>query len=353
MNLTTILAIYEGNKREPPRMGWRPTLILAALMAAVTMLDFSPRPSVAGLGTEFSGVQQMVLQYGLNGFTGVEDATINSGAATTNFGGGALLKVSGPAWSGTNSGQNRYLIKFDVQAALPDSAVLVDATFQAYQANGGTAANIDTVECRRVMVPWDEGTGNDAGAVQSGKVCWTNRAAGPVAWTAAGCSSIGSVSLAAGQWGSYSLSLASGDSAVIGTAFCGTDSIYHGDVTRGSNFEQDLARDAISSTVTKGGVGEKNRQGWVTWDWTPTVRLWQIGAVENNGMLLSIHNPSGNRMTSFHSSQSTKVLNATSGYCYRPRLILRYIIVSGYSASGQAAASASRRGINQNKIGGR
>ena len=316
----------------------------SALLALLGLWLALPVAAWAGLGVEYSGVKQIVIQQGLNGYNRVADATIRSGAATTNYGAADTLKLSGSAWSGYESGQHRFLLKFDVPAALHDSAVVVQAYVGLYQCLGNSGTQVDSVEVLRVGAPWNEGTGGNAGAVQSGNVCWTNRYTGPTAWLTAGASNgsdYGSPQQFSAQWTSWSVGSASGDSAVINPGMCGTDTLFNG---VGSFVHFDVARDILAISGVKNGYGQNNRQGWVFWDVSSQVRRWQIGSNEDDGFLFRFHNQTANRLVGFYSSNNTRQLNATSGYCYRPVLIIRYILVSG-SVSGTGTSVSNRKGV--------
>lgn len=308
--------------------------------------------AIAGFGVEYSGVQQIVLQNGLNGWNRTTDTRICSSKATTNFGSADSLKLSGSGWTGYDAGQNRILIKGDIQAALDDSAVVVQAYFGMYQCSGYAAsAALDTVDVKRVGAPWVEGTGGNAGAVQSGSACWTNRSAGPTAWQSAGCSATtdnGTIALYVNQWASWNGLTSGGDSTCINPAMCGTDTLYNG---LGSLVKFDQARDPISTTTLKVGTpAGKYRQGWVFWDVSKQVRLWQIGANEDDGFLLQFHNQTANRMFAFYSSN----YGTTSWQkAHRPMFIIRYIVKGNRTSTVAAGAGAGsgRGGIKKPGLG--
>lgn len=322
----------------------------SALLALLGLWLALPVAAWAGLGVEYSGVKQIVIQQGLNGYNRVADTHIHSGAATTNYGAADTLKISSSSWTGYQSGQHKILIKFDVPAALHDSAVVVQAYLGLYQCAGyavGTA--LDTVRVLRVGEPWNEGTGGNAGAVQSGNACWNNRYTGPTAWLTAGASNTSTNNPTNGattyfthfymnQWMS-STQGAGGDSLAVGYTATGTDTMWNG---IGSFIQFDVARDPIAqSTLKVGTPAGNNRQGWVFWNVGDQVRRWQIGANEDDGFLLQFHNQTANRLFAFYSSN----YGTTSWQvAHRPMLIIRYILVSG-TGSESGTSVSNRRGV--------
>lgn len=318
----------------------------SALLALLGLWLALPVAAWAGLGVEYSGVKQIVIQQGLNGYNRVADTHIHSGAATTNYGAADTLKISSSSWTGYQSGQHKILIKFDVPAALHDSAVVVQAYLGLYQCSGysgGTA--LDTVQVMRIGAPWNEGTGGNAGAVQSGNACWTNRYTGPIAWLTAGASNVTTNNTAptytsiyyVNQWASWTEG-AGGDSLAVGYTATGTDSMWNG-ISGYVYF--DVARDPISQTTLKVGAGALNRQGWVFWNVGDQVRRWQIGANEDDGFLLQFHTQTANRLFAFYSSN----YGTTSWQvAHRPMLIIRYILVSG-TVSGTGTSVSNRKGV--------
>jgi hypothetical protein len=326
---------------------FRAAITAAALLAGGC---FAPCPALAGQGVEHSIVASMVLQQGLNGYAGVTDATMSKQQPTVNFGSGDTLKVSGSAWSGYHAGEHRSLLKFDIPAALHDSTVVVDAQLWVFQCLGNTlnAALLDTMDVRRVGLPWSEGTGgNGAGAVQSGKVCWNNYGDG--AWNTAGAGRqayTGNAILASGQWGSWNYAAAAGDSGMV-PVVCGTDSMFNG-LGGDYSFPFDTARDPSGQTCLKVGTGQNNRQGWVCINVQPQVRRWQIGANEDDGFLLALHNNTSNRLFGFYSSNF-----GTNDWqkAHRPKLLLRVITPS--SGATTAVSSSARGGFTRVPVGGR
>ena len=281
----------------------RRTLALLALL-------FTASLAFAGTGTQYSGITSVTYQNGLDGYTGTTDTYIAEIDSTLNFGGCDTLKVSYATWTGYQSGNKKTLIKFDI-SDLPDSAVITQAYLQLYQYSNNAGANQDTLFLRRLVNAPDMGSGACTGTTGSNAATWKDRDGG-TAWISLGASSLSSTK----AW--YTT-----DSTLAGS-YLGTDTM-----SVGSGI--DAALDFESSTIAKAGVGANNRYGWVVFNVAHQVRLWHIGANDNNGFIIATHNTGVDKDIQFYSSDYV-------GYTYRPKLIIQYFDPTS-GGGGSSAAS--------------
>jgi len=134
---------------------------------------------------------QVILQDGLNGYTGTSDTWLNSDYPTTNYGTGDMnvLQYTTP---------DRQIHKFDL-SSIPSGATINAAQiwFDVQGVTGGTP----TVGCYRILTHWDEM-----------QATWSNRLTG-TAWGAGGLQSgtdyvataLGTATVSSAGWVSYDI----------------------------------------------------------------------------------------------------------------------------------------------------
>lgn len=316
-----------------------------ALLAALAALGVAG----AAWAGQYSGITSMTFQNGVaptSGYTGCADTYIRPGAALAdtgkNYGASDSLKLSAP--SATTSLENRILIKFDI-SALPDSAIITSAQLWLYQnAPAATVAINDSsaITVYRVMDSWTEGTGTNGSptAAPHASACWNRRKGQQGApWNVAGAKGILNTHGGFTQWWPGT-GMTFRDSSAVPTSFAGADTVYNG-LAGGTFFTgtPDVVSAATSRSLPKFGSTAARRFGWTIIDVTHQVERWHIGANENNGFLLAL--PAFSAQTTqftYYSSNSTKVLNASSGPVYRPKLVVQF-----FDPTSGSTGAATRR----------
>jgi hypothetical protein len=297
---------------------------MRSLLAALALL-LAAGPALAGAPVRSQWVRTMTFQNGvapLASYSGIEATFINSSAADSgkNFGAADTLHLSGAAWTGWRSGQNKLLIKCDI-SALPDSSSIVEAKAYLYQRANNTGANTDTVVAYRLFPPVTFGTGNGTASVSS--ATWTTRHQNDSpadvytggGWGAAGASAVGTTS-AVKWWGT------AGDSAV-GASFTGGDTV---DVKNAGVAAVDRSAEGVLG-FTKTGAGAGTRSGWWTIDMTHQFDLWHTGANTNNGFIVEMHSNANNK--------SFPILGDNfPDKPYRIKVVIKYIDPEEIEASG-------------------
>ena len=302
-----------------------------ALLAALAALGVAG----AAWAGQYSGITSMTFQNGVaptSGYTGCADTYIRPGAALAdtgkNYGASDSLKLSAP--SATTSLENRILIKFDI-SALPDSAIITGAQLWLYQNAPNATATINdssAIVVYRIMDRWNEGTGTNASptAPPHSGACWTRRLGqNGKPWNVAGAKAILNTHGGFTQWWPGT-GMTFRDSSATPGAFAGADTVYSS-AAAGAFFtgSPDVVSSATSRSLPKFGSTAARRFGWTIIDVTHQVERWHIGANENNGFLLAL--PAFSAQTTqftYYSSNSTKVLNASSGPVYRPKLVVQF-----------------------------
>jgi hypothetical protein len=298
-------------------------------------------PAFGGAGTQSQYVTTMTFQNGVaptSGYTGCASTYIASrtvGAGPGNYGGCDTLNISSPA--GTYGTQSS-LLRFDI-SALPDSAVIIRARLWMYQINPSTNVAStwpgEGLALFRMTSAWGEGPGacggeqngyvdNDSAAVSFG-------ASNGALWLSNGTSP------ASGQLGRFwvPMSGANMDSATLGTEFAGSDTLTGRPLTGVSGI--DHPADAESFTVWRAGTFAARRLGWVVLDVTRASRLWQSGAVNNNGVIVKADpNATATATIAFASDEYAWVHR-------RPKLVIDYLDPETLEGSGGSGGGSVRR----------
>jgi hypothetical protein len=123
----------------------RGLLVLAVALLLASAVRVPAAASVRALASS----QSLILQPdGANG----TDTFLHSGTPLWNYGNNASVRVGRDT---TNASWDRGLLRFDL-GAIPANATVLDATLGLY----GTAGPGGTVQVRRAVAPWTEGSGN-------------------------------------------------------------------------------------------------------------------------------------------------------------------------------------------------
>jgi len=288
-------------------------LALAALAAVFWV-------GVASAG-QYSGITSMTFQNGVaptSGYTGCADTFIAAAVtdSSKNFGAGDSLKVSSAAWTGNQPGLHRTLLGFDI-SALPDSAVITQAYLYLYQCLGATGASTDTLHVYRLGKAWVEGSGGNGGTVSTTTARWQCYGTAAQKWAAVGAG------LKSHRFRYPAASFGVSVDSAVTASFYGTDT----QTTGGANFDVPFVADAMNVLYTGAGT---LRQGWQVFDVTHLVRLWHIGQINNEGMLIEQHNTTNNKLFAFWSSSA--VVNGLK--VYRPKLVVQYFDPTSGTSSG-------------------
>lgn len=300
-------------------------LALAALAAVFWV-------GVASAG-QYSGITSMTFQNGVaptSGYTGCTDTFIAAATADSskNFGAGDSLKVSSASWAGNQPGIHRTLLGFDI-SALPDSAVITQAYLYLYQCLGNSGSSSDTLHVYRLGKAWVEGSGGNGGTVSTTTARWRNYGSVIQQWTTAGAANRGY------RFRYPSSSFGSGVDSTLTAGFVGTDTQTSG--ASASPWDTPFVADAMNLYYT--GVGSV-RQGWQVFDVTHLVRLWHIGQINNEGMLIESHNVGSNKLFAFWSSNYAVK-------AYRPQLVVQYFDpTSGTSSGGRRVIGSGAGAIH-------
>lgn len=273
-------------------------------------------------GNVFSGVETMTFQNGFYptpDFAGIVLLGISSDSTAMTRGdmswvGDSLVYVGDV---GNAYGQDRILFSVDL-SALPDSAVVIDATLCLLKTGANAAATEHPhIGVHRLFRPF----GSTA--------TWTNRKTAPAdtAWVPAGA-----IATSSGvRWPDlYGLSeytvrapridltnTATGLPTYAGFKIgCGSDSLWSG-------YTQSLQGDALLSAdiVTQGRwlLGGSTIVGWAQFDITHLVRMWHQGFWANYGAIISYDSPNSSMYdVEFHG-------NLPAGTRLRPWVVVHYL----------------------------
>ncbi len=305
-------------------------------------------------GTTPGFVSHMVFQNGVSptsDYAGFSDTYIRPGTASAdtgkNYGASDSLKLSGP--SATTVGENRILWRCEL-TGIPDTAQVGRAILWLYQcapnSNLAVAMNDSSaMVVHRLFNPWTEGVGTNASptAPPHASACWNRRKGqqGAKWWLAGGMGRTNGAAIIP-QWRSGFVTGGDSTVGVTGYGYWGCDSIYNGASVTGYNV--DVPSIALHRATPKAGTQGARRLGWVGIDVTHQVDLWVRGANENNGCIIAL--PPWSTQTTqftFYSSNSTKVLDASSGPVYRPKLEVWF--TNGKTSSGGGVATSTRLGM--------
>ena len=301
-----------------------------ALIAALALLTLVWGGSASA--TEYSGVSTMTFKNGVSptvDYAGCEDTFITAATADSakNFGSGDSLKVSGGAWTGNQPGIHKMLLRFDI-SALADSGLVSRSLLAIYQCLGYTGSFTDSVFVYRAGHPWVEGTGAAGGTTSTTSCRWRNYGSVTQQWGTAGASLhvLRNISVGASSGATV-------DSSVAAARLAGADFL----TTGAGSFDAPATPEALNLLYT--GIAS-TRKGWLIFDITRLMRLWQIGQIDNEGVIVEIHNNANNKLFAFYSSEKDDVL-------YRPELInIWYDPTSGSGSGGRRTIGNAPGGLH-------
>ncbi len=201
------------------------------LIVLVTAAFLSVTPAVRAVE------QTVVLQLGLDGYSGVADTDVETNdwdtppQYTVNYGQNEVLHLD-------RDGGANVLIRFDL-SAIPSNAAVRSATLELYNTTD-SSGHERRIEAFRVLADWDEG----------------NQVASPI-----------------DEPGKHG---ATGDDAFDWWTGEGTDVPWH---ARGLEAGTDYDAAVLDTAAV-------TDEGWSTWDVTATVQAWVRGSAPNHGLVL-------------------------------------------------------------------
>jgi len=319
-----------------------------ALLALLAL--FWAAPALAGTGTWPSGLATYRFQEGVypsSAYTGCADTYVKNDSATTrfsirNYGAANTLNTTSSSYTG---GEQACMVKFTflasdgVTGGIPANFVCTYARLGLYKVSRGTdvsatVAGANDLFCYRLLVDWTEGTGTGVAA----GYCNYDSASATKLWADGGVWD--GINPNVTKWGTGSASDAStaqpDSSANIATAsFFGSDTLYQSisnpanpDVAHGSygaapSNPTDVGRNRVFAAF---GTQAKNF-GRIYFDVTHDVSLMLVGAIKNNGWMITNSTSPLLHVTSFASSEQ-------SNKNKRPTLeIWGYVIGAGSTAA--------------------
>lgn len=118
-------------------------------------------------------------ELGIGNYNGTENTTLISGVPNGNYGSGNSL------WVGSNSGERKILLRFDVSALAGQSASIESVTLSMFQiaqsgSNNGTEIDVNLYQIQNANSGWVEGTGT--GNSQTGSASWNHAVNQTVDW---------------------------------------------------------------------------------------------------------------------------------------------------------------------------
>lgn len=243
-------------------------------------------------GHVFTGVESMIFQNGVfptPDYAGIVLVGISSDSTGITKGnmswpGDSLVYVGDV---GDLGGQDRLLFRVDL-SALPDSAVIVDATLYILKtASTVTTAEYPSVGVHRLFRPFDA----DAS--------WLKRKLSPAdtLWSPAGAISGSSRAQWTNLYGEASYVVGAPRIEINSTApnlptyatfkiACGSDSVWDG-YTQNPSYQRDALLAADVSSVARWMVGQGIVVCWVPLDITHLVTMWHQGFWANYGAIVS------------------------------------------------------------------
>jgi PKD repeat protein len=123
-----------------------------------------------------AGVMTLVLQQGLNGYTGAKDTYIDSAYAYYNYGSNATVRCYGPS-------RYRMLFGFDL-TTVPANITILSAQLKLYCQASGALESQKSLEAYPITSNWAEGT--LSGRLSSNSVNWVSTGVSGAAWKTAG-----------------------------------------------------------------------------------------------------------------------------------------------------------------------
>ena len=114
----------------------------------------------------------------------IADAGIMAGFPNNNLGASTNIASGGTSFQGAA----RVLLRFDLAAAIPRSAVIVSADLKMWVNKGNSLAPASHFELHRLLVDWTEGSGSGltGSSINEGESSWNARVAPDVNWAAPG-----------------------------------------------------------------------------------------------------------------------------------------------------------------------
>ncbi|MBP6963998.1 MAG: DNRLRE domain-containing protein [Armatimonadetes bacterium] len=228
-------------------------LALALLIASLSAAIAAPTPVT------------VTLRQGTSGYYGCTDTFLDQYNPNYNYG-----ESDEQFWVQKRTSHDRTaLIKFDLTGQIPSGACIKSATlrlyqWEAYNFSGDDWLDVGVYRCKS---NWQEGTGGDDGAIETG-ACWVYRTCNPyVGWSAAGA--------------------------------------------RGVNTDRNDGTDDVER-CTDGAR-------WVEWDVTPSVQYWHGNPSRNYGLVLDWTAIGGHTLGGVNFRTSEWGSN-------RPELVITYVI---------------------------
>jgi hypothetical protein len=290
-----------------------------------------------------SGIETIKFRYGVlpdASYTSCTMTRVKQDSTTTNYSSRTNLRT-GPT---TGTSDDEYLLwKADI-SAIPDGAVIVDATLrllvQSYGAGYSGVAIYDYIEAARVLFPytlsevtWAKRKGTPADTVWEGSTPFLNDYSYTMPSGAYGLSSTGLGFMSGqGNFPASNIGWAYKREAGIPTAV-GTDSVFSGYGL--TSLKAAVSRiDGCGSWFRPKATASASTAGWIELDVTKAVRMWHSNSWANHGLVIR---PLPELQVA--TQQFTVRSHNYSTSAGRPMLIVRYL----YATPG--GGGGGRRGV--------
>jgi hypothetical protein len=130
----------------------------------------------------------LILQEGLNGYTGTRDTHISEFFPNNNMGGNPRFEAC--RYAGNNSGDDKsMLIRFDLSSVQLSDTIKMKADLALTLVNMRNGSKEKVLSCHRILTPWEEGsisTGIDGSPAQPGWATWNSAKHQQMLWTTPG-----------------------------------------------------------------------------------------------------------------------------------------------------------------------